>query len=404
MARFFLLVFTHASFIVGMRPPEFFSLRGMQHKRERGQYMRRIDPTSTCVLLTLITQASIVHAGPGPVITEAGWNLESDFAFTNPMSALINPDDAMIYLGIRSGDLYRADSIGNTEMLLNTDDIGGIAYDPSTGALFFSEDFPGNIHRVDLNPDGTATETTWVTGFVSGDDDPVGITPVPADYTGTLLTPGMMVSTDRGFNGSDAIWSWSPMISENEILVRDDNATLSDAVDIAVKGSTIAIADSNDALKLLNDDGSVSVLTTATAFDNPQGVAFDTRSDDLLVLDVALDAVYRVDISTGNASPMFEQLGLAATNWGGINISDDGTTQRIVVSATAADRVYVFSITPPCSTADLAGPFGQLDFFDVSAFLNAFNAQDPVADFNSDGAWDFFDVSAFLGLFNAGCP
>lgn len=51
---------------------------------------------------------------------------------------------------------------------------------------------------------------------------------------------------------------------------------------------------------------------------------------------------------------------------------------------------------------------GQLNFFDVSAFLSAFNAQDPIADFfpvaNSDGQFNFFDVSTFLGEFNAGCP
>ncbi|HCT44817.1 MAG TPA: hypothetical protein DF699_06370, partial [Phycisphaerales bacterium] len=150
--------------------------------------------TCTSVLLALAAHTTVTLAGTGPIITESGWNLESDFAFTNPMSALINPDDGMIYLAIRGGDIYRADSIGNAEMLLNTDDVAGIAYDPSTGALFFSEDFPGNIHRVDLSIDGNATETTWVTGFASGDDDPVGITPVPDDYTGTLLTPGMMVS------------------------------------------------------------------------------------------------------------------------------------------------------------------------------------------------------------------
>ncbi|MFG0247000.1 MAG: GC-type dockerin domain-anchored protein [Phycisphaerales bacterium JB052] len=367
--------------------------------------MHRMNQTRTGVLLTLVTHAAMAHAGTGPVITESGWSLESDFAFTSPMSALINPDDAMIYVGIRAGDLYRADSIGNTEMLLNTDDIAGIAYDPSTGALFFSEDFPGNIKRVDINTDGTATLQTWVTGFAGGDDDPVGITPVPNDYTGTLLTPGMMVSTDRGFNGTDAVWSWSPTISQNEFFVRDDNGTLEDPVDIAVKGSTIVIADSNESLKLLNDDATVTPLaTTGATFENPQGVVFDTRSDDLLVLDVALDAIYRVDLSTGQATPMFEQLGLAVTNWGGININDDGTTQRIVVSATDADRVYVFSITPPCSSADLAGPFGQLNFFDVSAFLAAFSNADPVADFNGDGMYNFFDISAFLTVFSAGCP
>jgi hypothetical protein len=53
--------------------------------------------------------------------------------------------------------------------------------------------------------------------------------------------------------------------------------------------------------------------------------------------------------------------------------------------------------------ADLTGD-GSLDFFDVSAFLNAFNAEDSVADFTGDGVFDFFDVSAFLNAFNAGCP
>ena len=53
--------------------------------------------------------------------------------------------------------------------------------------------------------------------------------------------------------------------------------------------------------------------------------------------------------------------------------------------------------------ADLTGD-GNLDFFDVSAFLSAYNAMDPVADFTGDGVYDFFDVSAFLAAYNAGCP
>jgi len=47
---------------------------------------------------------------------------------------------------------------------------------------------------------------------------------------------------------------------------------------------------------------------------------------------------------------------------------------------------------------------GVLNFFDVSAFLNAFTAQDILADFNSDGLLNFFDVSTFLNAFTAGCP
>jgi hypothetical protein len=58
----------------------------------------------------------------------------------------------------------------------------------------------------------------------------------------------------------------------------------------------------------------------------------------------------------------------------------------------------------PCSPADFAEPFSQLDFFDVSAFLSAFNAMEPIADFNGDGTFNFFDVSLYLQAFNAGCP
>jgi FG-GAP repeat len=62
--------------------------------------------------------------------------------------------------------------------------------------------------------------------------------------------------------------------------------------------------------------------------------------------------------------------------------------------------------TPPppsdCA-ADLNGD-SVLDFFDVSAFLNAFSAHDLLADFTGDGLFDFFDVQAFLNAYAAGCP
>ena len=53
--------------------------------------------------------------------------------------------------------------------------------------------------------------------------------------------------------------------------------------------------------------------------------------------------------------------------------------------------------------ADLAVPFGTLDFFDISAFLANFTSQDPSVDFDGNGSFDFFDVSAFLSLYAAEC-
>jgi hypothetical protein len=47
---------------------------------------------------------------------------------------------------------------------------------------------------------------------------------------------------------------------------------------------------------------------------------------------------------------------------------------------------------------------GNLDFFDVSEFIAAYNAMDPRADFTGDGAFNFFDVSAYIAQYNAGCP
>ena len=47
---------------------------------------------------------------------------------------------------------------------------------------------------------------------------------------------------------------------------------------------------------------------------------------------------------------------------------------------------------------------GVLDFFDVSAFISAYSAQDPAADFAAPfGEFNFFDVSAFINAFNSGC-
>ena len=58
-----------------------------------------------------------------------------------------------------------------------------------------------------------------------------------------------------------------------------------------------------------------------------------------------------------------------------------------------------------CNEADIAEPFGTLDFSDVSAFLLAFSTSDPAADLAVPfGTWDFSDVAAFLASFGAGCP
>lgn len=67
------------------------------------------------------------------------------------------------------------------------------------------------------------------------------------------------------------------------------------------------------------------------------------------------------------------------------------------------DAVLAIPYTPECA-ADYAPPYGDLNFFDVSIFLGAFNSQNPAADLARPfGEFNFFDVSAYLNAFSAGC-
>jgi len=84
------------------------------------------------------------------------------------------------------------------------------------------------------------------------------------------------------------------------------------------------------------------------------------------------------------------------------DLNNDGVTDLALgYSGDTCIRVF-FGIPREC-LADFTGD-GELDIFDVFAFLDAFNASDPLADLTGDGVYDIFDVFAYLGLFNAGCP
>ncbi len=77
-----------------------------------------------------------------------------------------------------------------------------------------------------------------------------------------------------------------------------------------------------------------------------------------------------------------------------------------VLSFFGSVSIDLIQITRPSAcVADLAEPFGTLDFSDVVAFLTAFGAGTPEADLADPiGVFDFSDVVAFLSAFGAGCP
>ncbi len=58
-----------------------------------------------------------------------------------------------------------------------------------------------------------------------------------------------------------------------------------------------------------------------------------------------------------------------------------------------------------CDRVDLAAPFGQLTFADISAFLAGFSGQCAAADLaDPSGVYTFADISEFLARYTTGCP
>ena len=155
-----------------------------------------------------------------------------------------------------------------------------------------------------------------------------------------------------------------------------------------------------------NDPMLRDYLGTSIAINN-DAVFVGTPSDNHFGIDTG--SVYTFDIATGNQITKIHPNTLSDSDEFGVSLASD--TNRIIVGSrkfaangSPGGGAHIFSINPPppCS-ADLTGD-DLLNFFDISAFLAAFTAQDPIADFNNDSLFNFFDISAFLIAFAAGCP
>lgn len=108
-------------------------------------------------------------------------------------------------------------------------------------------------------------------------------------------------------------------------------------------------------------------------------------------------------VIAGVVQPSGSLASLVGTTAGGtwtLTVSDLSAFDTGVVRSVCLD----VAASQPCP-ADLAEPFGTLNFFDVSAFIAAYNAQDSAADLAAPfGSLNFFDVAEYIAQFNAGCP
>jgi hypothetical protein len=116
------------------------------------------------------------------------------------------------------------------------------------------------------------------------------------------------------------------------------------------------------------------------------------------------------EIVAGGFTQVKDYLSFDADGPGGVGLEliiVGSFSSATIAGVSGIDHLAVWvpdSTGGPCNDADLVEPFGELDFFDLQAYLNLYSAGDPGADLNGDGLIDFFDVQAFLNAFAGGCP
>ncbi len=149
---------------------------------------------------------------------------------------------------------------------------------------------------------------------------------------------------------------------------------------------------------------------TGLAFELLHSIPQDTNYSQGMTIDWSRDDTgYHAAVGQGEYPNYFSQLNTFTTDGSAYTLGDpfgpliDGGDGFFYPPVECGD-VAIPPATKKGCPADVAEPFGVLNFFDLSAFLALFNAQDDAADFNNDGQFNFFDLGAYLDAFNAGCP
>jgi len=262
---------------------------------------------------------------------------------------------------------------------------GDIATFPTAGA---SEAMTASVVS-DINAlfvDNCETDTGW---SVSGNA-------VDGQWNrGVPVGGGDRADPASDFDGSGRCWLTDNVDDNSDV---DDGTTTltSPALDASAGNTTLSFAmwynnagnstvdDSMSVQASNNNGGSWTTILTLAPGDPNTGGGWNT---------------YEFDLDSIFASPSSQvRIRFNVADTGGGSIVEAGVDNIRLEQRSCED------VAAGCNDADLSEPYGVLNFFDVSAFLSAFNSANPDADFNGDGSFDFFDVSGFLSTFNAGCP
>jgi hypothetical protein len=253
------------------------------------------------------------------------------------------------------------------------------------GNVFGPGQLTGYTADIDLAA-SFSSSLTFELGDSDGDAQGAAFSHTAVEDQNNLGTFGPIATLDNDFDGNpdsdldgDGLFDWAWSVRFAQPGTRD------------LDGDGVIDGDFADSMQTI---GVSFGAGAGTAVDNGDG----TWTWDLNTTDV--DAANgQEDAFAIYAPPVGGEILHAGFFWfGGLAcIDDNGYTPG------AAFEHQLFGPSDNPCPADINND-ESLNFFDISAFLAAFSAQEPVADFDGNGSWNFFDISAFLTAFSAGCP
>ena len=217
------------------------------------------------------------------------------------------------------GGIYRASKVANGNWAVDPVPVvtglnlpSGIAV-AADGTLWWTHDFTMALSRLKW-PWASNTPENVVTNFGAAltDDDPIDLAIAPANFTGTIGQPGMIVVADRGsdgdaFNALNLINPASAADQTNEtFLVQPTTGSLGDnvnAITALPASGEVATLSTDGFISAVNGDGVIRYIVPATLWVNPprsgSAIAADPATGRIWVSDDLLDEVWSIAPDTG---------------------------------------------------------------------------------------------------------
>lgn len=268
-----------------------------------------------------------------PAMDKCGWH-----SLVGVNGVALNPLNGELYATIAEtsssgGGLYQVTGAGAGVRLAAFDRPAHLIF-AGDGDAFVSENIAGDIHRLEWG----GNDSTWVSGFHSGDDDPYGLAFAPPGFNGPNVGEGDILVTDFGYNGPDEIWAFSPDSAEGERQVMPDQGE-TDHVDLASSASgAVYVCDALDPdhLYTLSPDGTLLSFALSTPVGEMVSLVHDDIDGYLYVAGTLTESVFRVDPASGTVVLVAD--GFADLAWGCLEI--DNGTRELWVGDQGAGRAY----------------------------------------------------------------